>query len=60
MKNYKFSLPEKISFEDLAQEIVPNYDELSIETQENTLSAFAAYGCFGSPYFDISVCGESS
>lgn len=61
MKTYKFNLPIEMKFEDLASEIVPNYDEVSAETQENTLSAFAiTYTCFGGPYFTIPNCPETT
>ena len=61
MKKYKFSLPESVGFEELAQALLPNYDELAEETQEHVLNVFAiTYTCFGGPYFTIPNCPETS
>lgn len=61
MKTYKFALPEVVNFEQLANTLVPNYEELSKETQEQVLNVFAiTYTCFGGPYFTIPNCPETT
>jgi hypothetical protein len=61
MKNYRFVLPTLVNFEEVAQTLVPNYDELSKETQEQVLNVFAiTYTCFGGPYFTIPNCPETT
>ena len=61
MKKYNFELPEVVRFEELAQTLVPNYEQLTQETQEQVLNVFAiTYTCFGSPYFTIPYCPETT
>jgi hypothetical protein len=61
MKKYNFALPETVKFEELAQSLVPNYAELSKETQEQVLNVFAiTYTCFGGPYFTPPYCPETT
>lgn len=61
MNKYNFALPTVVNFEELAQTLVPLYEELSKETQEQVLNVFAiTYTCFGGPYFVIPYCPETT
>jgi len=48
---YLFKLPAKLSFENIAEEFINGYDQISDETKKHTLQVYA-YSCFGTPYFN--------
>jgi len=50
-KPYSFKLPEKLSFDEIAEQFISGYDQISEETKQHTLQVYAAYGCYGTPYF---------
>lgn len=60
-KPYSFLPPEEVTFEALATEYLPNFDQIDEETRQKTLQVYAqTYTCFGSPYFTIPNCPEGS
>ena len=59
MKKYFYFEPVEVSLDNMVKDFIPDYDAIDESVKQKTLQIYA-YTCFGSPYFTIPDCPETT